>query len=633
MKLGMKAEAKQDYDAALNYYEQAVEEDSREPAYTIASQRMRIKCNDQHLTQGRQLQKAQKLNEALVQFRKALLADPSSQVALQEINTTNQMIKDKAKVPDGTPIYTPAERAREELERRVATLQGPPTLRPINNQISSLKMNNQTARVLYESVGKLAGINVLFDPQGIDILGSATKNYNLDLRDLTLEDALADVALTTHTFWKVINRNSIFVTQESEPKRQEYQDEVAKVFYIQNASTPNEFTEMFNAVRTGAHLNVGIFQVPSQNAIVVRGTPDTMSIIEKLLHDLDRPKAEVMVDLIVMEVSRSKITNLGASLGGVGGLSQGITYNPRNPVTITGTTATTSTTATTATTSTTATTGAGGTGASIALSQLGKVSTGDFATSLPGAMLVATLSDSTTRLLQHPQVRVTDGGKASLKIGQKIPYVSGSLNSAVATPGSIPYATTQFQQIEVGVLIDVEAHVNGADELSLHVKAEISNTLTPQTIAGVQEPVIAQDVNEANIRLKDGEVSLIGGLTKDSVTNGVSGIPGVTNMPVLGYLFGQRNNDREKDDIVIALIPHIIRTPNMGTPGDDGILAGTERVVRVERRAPASNTPPPTLPPSSGTPSGPPRSDLTLPPTQNPRVPAGPGNPSCPLRQ
>jgi general secretion pathway protein D len=211
-----------------------------------------------------------------------------------------------------------------------------------------------------------------------------------------------------------------------------------------------------------------------------------------------------------------------------------------------------------------------------------------------------------------------------LKVGQKIPYVSGSLNSAVATPGSIPYATTQFQQIDVGVLVDMEAHVNGADEVSLHVKVEISNVQSNPIIAGVQEPVIAQKVNEANIRMKDGEVSLMGGLTSDSDANSVSGIPGIANMPVLGYLFGQRNKDREKDDIIVALIPHIIRTPNMGTPGDEGVLAGTERVVRVGRRVPVSTTPPPALPPSSGTPSapppppGPPRSELMLPPTQNP---------------
>jgi general secretion pathway protein D len=158
----------------------------------------------------------------------------------------------------------------------------------------------------------------------------------------------------------------------------------------------------------------------------------------------------------------------------------------------------------------------------------------------------------------------------------------------------------------------------------LHLKVEISNVAGNPTIAGVQEPIIAQKVNEANIRLKDGEVSLMGGLTSDTDTNSVSGIPGIANMPVLGYLFGDHNDNRMKDDIIVALIPHIIRTPNMGTPGDEGILAGTERVVRVERHAPASTTPPPALPPSSGTPAapppppGPPRSELMLPPTQNP---------------
>jgi general secretion pathway protein D len=263
-------------------------------------------------------------------------------------------------------------------------------------------------------------------------------------------------------------------------------------------------------------------------------------------------------------------------------------------------------------------------------------------------MLSATLSDTNTKLLQRPQVRVTDGGKASLKVGQKIPYVSGSLNSAVATPGSIPYATTQFQQIDVGVLVDLEAHVNGADEVSLHLKVEISSEAGSPLIAGVAEPIIAQKVNEANIRLKDGEVSLMGGLTTDSDTSTVGGIPGIANMPVLGYLFGDHNVNRQKDDVIIALIPHIIRAPSMGTPGDNGILAGTERVVRVERRAPTVTTAPAALPPSSGTPSapppaGPPHSELMLPPTQNLRpnnppastvtASAGPGAGSAPIKE
>jgi len=319
MKEGEKAEARKDYDSALNFYDQALEEDPREPAYMLANQRMRGRAAEQHISQGKKLLEQQKLNEAMVQFQKALLTDPSSQIALQEIAETERMLKEQARLPVGTPILTAAERARREIEKRIGSLEGPPELRPITSQLDGLRLNNQPARVLYESVGKLAGINVLFDPAGIDSATGGTRNFNLDLNHVTLEEALNYVALVTHTFWKPISRNAIFVTQENEQKRQEYQDEVVRVFYIQNASTPAEFNEIFNGLRAGAKLTVGIFQVASQNAIVVRGTPDTISICEKLIHDLDRPKPEVVIDVVVLEVSKSTITNLGAALASQAG--------------------------------------------------------------------------------------------------------------------------------------------------------------------------------------------------------------------------------------------------------------------------------------------------------------------------
>lgn len=320
LKQGQKAEAQRDYDAALTDYQQALETDSHEAAYLLAEQRIKPIASNAHLESGKKLLQQQKLDEALVQFNKALLTDPSSMVSLQMIQQTNQMIKARDKAPAGTTILTPAEQARQELEKRINLLQGPPSLRPITNQISSLKMNNQPSRVLYESVGKLAGINVLFDPQGIEGSGGggvgASRNFNLDLTNVTLEEALNYVSLVTHTFWKAVSRNAIFVTSESQQKRQEYQDEVVRVFYVQNASTANEFTEIFNGVRTGAKLTTGVFQVASQNAIIARGSTDTMSIVEKLVHDLDRPKAEVLVDVMILEVSKSRITDLGAALLG-----------------------------------------------------------------------------------------------------------------------------------------------------------------------------------------------------------------------------------------------------------------------------------------------------------------------------
>ena len=612
LKDGQKAEAAQDYDGALTLYEQALEEDSREPAYLLATNRVKVKASEAHISQGKKLVEQQKLDAALVQFQKAFMIDPSSPIALQLVMQTDQMLKEKAKAPDGTVILTPAEQKQRELELRINSLEGPPILRPINNRLNNLKFNNQSSRVIYESIGKLAGINVLFDPAGIDTLGSTTRNFNLDLLDSTLEEALQYVALVTHTFWKPISRNAIFVTQESEPKRQEYQDEVVKVFYIQNASTANEFTEIFNGVRIGAKLTTGIFQVASQNAIIARGTQDTMALVEKLVHDLDRPKAEVLVDVRVWEVSRSKTSTLGAAL-------QSSTLLSMTP----GTTSTSTSTGTTTTTTS---------GGSILASQIGKLSINNFSLALPSAIAQAIAADSNTRLLDNPQVRVTDGGKGSLKIGQKIPYVSGSLNSAVATPGSIPYATTQFQQIDVGVNIDVQPHVNGPRDISMHIKVEISSVVNTTTIAGVAQPIIGQKINEADVRMKDGEYSLLGGLSSDSDTVGISGLPGFSALPVLGYLFGTRTKDREKDDIVIALVPHIIRAQAIDEQLAEGVLAGTEKMVRVEHRQPPmtalptgvapSGTPgrpgttTPQLPPPGGT------AEL-LPPTNNPRLATG----------
>ncbi len=628
LKLGAKAEADQDYDKAVTYYEQALQEDGREPAYQLAEQRAKTKASEQHIAAGKRLLEQQKLNEGLIQFQKALLIDPSSPLALQLVIQAGAMIKEKNKAPAGTVILTPAERARHDLETRINTLEGPPILRPINNLITSLKMNNQTARVIYESIGKLAGINVLFDPSGIDTLGATNRNFNLDLNNATLEEALEYVALVTHTFWKPISRNAIFVTQESEPKRQEYQDEVVRVFYVQNAGTPAEFTEIFNAVRIGSKLTQGLFQVATQNAIVARGTPDTMAIIEKLLHDLDRPKAEVLIDVMVWEVSKSKVTNLGMALQG----SNILSVAPNS---------TTSTSSTSGTTSTSSSTTASG----LSLSRIGKLSTNDFTLTLPSAVAQALLTDSNSKLLQNPQVRVTDGGKGSLKIGQKIPYVSGSLNSAVATPGSIPYATTQFQQIDVGVNIDVEPHVNGPDDISMHIKVEISNVVNTTTIAGVAQPVIGQKVNDSFVRMRDGEYSLLGGLSSDTDSLSVSGLPGVSNIPVLGYLFGTRTKDREKDDILIALVPHIIRAQPVDDQKSDGILAGTERMVKVERKnepqpaaLPSATTPGQSNPPAANPPAvaqpvtNPPVSTppVSNPPVSNPPVSNPPGAPQVP---
>jgi general secretion pathway protein D len=617
LKQAQKAEAQQNWDSAVDLYDQALATDPNDANYQLLNQQIHSKVAALRIANGRELQKEQKLDAALLQFQKAYLADPGSQIALQEIRATTAMLKERAKVPANTPVLTPAERARQEIERRIDSLTGPPTLRPINAQISSLKVNNQPARVLYESVCKLAGINLIVDPAGLESPGAAGKSFNLDLANVTLQEALNYVALTTHTFWKPISHNAIFVTQEGEQKRQEYQDEIVKVFYVQNASTPNEFTEIFNGVRTGAKLTSNVFQVASQNAIIARGSPDTISLVEKLVHDLDRPKPEVTLDIVIMEVNKSHVTNIGAALLGQGGLTVPLNFTPRNSTPASQIPGSSGTGTTPTTTGTTGTTGTS-TG-QVTISQLGRLSSADFSTTLPSTVVNALLSDSSTKVLQRPQLRSIDGGKASLKIGQKIPYVSGSLNSAVATPGAIPYATTQFQQLEIGTLVDLQPHVNGYQDISMHIRVEVSNNPNNISIAGISEPIVGQQVDEADVRMRDGEVSILGGLSEKDRNNTLAGVPGFTNIPLLSYLFGNKTVTNTDNETLIAVIPHITRAPELGDIASQGVYAGTERVARVERAPQSTAVNLPTSVPQQRVPvppvsPNPPRGNGQLPP-------------------
>ncbi len=251
----------------------------------------------------------------------------------------------------------------------------------------------------------------------------------------------------------------------------------------------------------------------------------------------------------------------------------------------------------------------------------------------------ALLNDANTRILQRPQVRATDGGKASFLVGSSIPYVSGSLSSVVNT-GSVPYATTQFQQVNVGTQIEFQPHVNGSEEISMHIKVELSNVLQRISIAGVDQPVIGKQTDEADIRMKDGEVSMLGGLSDKEDSSTISGLPGVSNLPILGYIFGTKAKTNTDNQILIAMIPHIVRTADNTNTSDVGVFAGTERVIRVDRRpetsatpgvAPAMTVPPPAA--ASGTVVPPPAGTTASPLSPSPAVPVPPpatNNPATP---
>jgi general secretion pathway protein D len=368
-----------------------------------------------------------------------------------------------------------------------------------------------------------------------------------------------------------------------------------------------------------------MFTYNAQNAVMVRDTVDKVALVEKLLRDMDKPKAEVVVDMIVMEVNSDRSRTIAAGLvsGGQSGLALPISFSPTNPVLQnTGTTGTngtgtagtgTSNTGTGSLVNTTPTTGSSTNSSFVALGQIGKIGFNDFSTSLPGAMLQAVMSDTSTKVMQSPEVRVSDGQKAELKIGDRIPYASGSFQPGIGTVGVSPLVSTQFQFADTGVNMTITPHVHGNDEVTLDITTDISNVSSNVTIGGLTQPVISQRKADTHIRVRDGEVSLLGGLMQTQDSNTTTGIPGLVNIPILGkYLFGSNAKDKSRSELMVAIIPHIVRKPDVDGLDLRGIAAGQDQNLKLRystttAETPAAATPAAATPaasaPAAGTPA------------------------------
>jgi len=595
---GADAEARQNYEQAFDYFKQAYNLKPKELRYRTAFERTRFLAASSLVHRGQILRDAGKLQEALVAFQKAMEIDASSFIALQELKRTEQMIRE-AQNPE-PPAAGPGTTA---LRRRLESAQGPVELAPISNVPITLKVTEKS-NVIYETVGKLAGINVLFDPD------YTPRQVRIELNGVTLEDALEIISFETKTFWRPVTPNTIFVAQDNPAKRKELEQNVIKSFYLSNLSQPTELQDVVNAMRTILEVS-RIQQLPSQGAIVVRGTPDQVALAQKLVDDLDKAKPEVLIEVAVMQVSRDKAHTLG--------------INPPTSVTVAlqPNVSTTPTTTTTTGTTTSSTSSTGG----INLNTIANLNATDFQVTIPQATASALMSATDTKIIQSPQIRALDGQKATLKIGDRVPVATGSFQPGIGGVGINPLVNTQFQYLDVGVNIDITPRVHAGREISLKMSLDVSAVTSYVSIGGISQPVIGQRKIENEIRLKDGEVSLLGGMMEDTRTKALTGIPGLASIPILKYLFAQDTSDHSSNEIVFVLIPHIIRGPDLSHGGADMLDIGTANAIVLRRSsskpaAPASSVAPAPAPPaaaSQAAPAAAPQSQAAMPQTPVPQ--------------
>jgi general secretion pathway protein D len=574
---GVDAEKRQDYERAFDYYQEAYRQKPKDLRYRTAYEHTKFLAAAAHVHRGQLLRDAGKLDEALAEFQKASSVDPSSFIAQQELRRTQDMIN-QATNPQQAVAPIP-----NNLRKRLAEAQGPVELSAISNVPITLKLTEDT-KVIYETVGKLAGINVLFDPD------YTSRKIRIELNGVTLEEALGIIALESKTFWRPVTPNTIFVATDNPAKRKELDQSVIKTFYLSNLSQATELQDVVNAVRTLLEVQ-RIQQLQSQNAIIVRGTPDQIALAQKLVDDLDKAKPEVVIDVVVMQVSRDRSRTLGITPP----TSTSISLN--NNINTTPTTP-----------GTTPSTGSGSSGSNggINLNRIGNLNATDFTITVPGITASAIIGDSNTKIIQNPQIRALDGQKATLKIGDRVPVATGSFQPGIGGVGINPLVNTQFQYLDVGVNIDITPRVHAGREVSMKVSLDISSVTGQSNIGGISQPVIGQRKIEHEIRLKEGEVNLLGGMIEEDQTQSLSGLPLLAQIPFLKYFFGSDTRDHRENELVFALIPHIVRGPDVTDSNQRLIDVGTANSLQLRHISKVEAAPAgPTSTPAGVTPQPP----------------------------
>lgn len=524
---GRAAEDAGDLVAAFEAYQQALQIKPRDLRYRTTYERIRVSAAAELIKQGEQLIQAKSLPAALAAFLRALDIDPANELAQADA----VRLEDQLKVKDG----------EAKAEQRPAGLESPGPESPPKLDASAagpvvtLHMV-EDSRIVYQAIGKIAGLNVLFDPK------YASKRIQVDLKDVTPVEALRIVGEVSTTFWKPVTHNTIFVAQDTATKRRTLSQQAVQVFYLRNVAEQNDFTDVQTLLRNLFQASAKIYGVASQKAIMMRGTPDELQLAGMLIAALDQPKAEVMVDITVMEVSRDKLREIGLS--------------PPTSLTVSS-------------------------GSSQTLEQIGKTSA--YNISIGQAAVDFLLTDSDTHILQNPRLRALDGQKATLKLGEKLPVATGSYT--LATSSTAAAAETQFTYIDVGVNVEMTPTIHADRDVTLKLSVEVSSQSGTDTIDSVAEPVISQQKADEVIRIKDGEASILAGLVKRQESRTVSGWPGFGEIPLLKYFFTTQSHEVANDELVFLIVPHVVRAPSGDTNLTRAIDTGTEQAIQL-REAP-----------------------------------------------
>ena len=567
-----RAEDRLDYDMAVVQYRRALQLSPNDTNARTGLQRARLRASQDHYTRARRFAGTGRLEEAVAEYQLAAELNPDNPQIQEELKATQNQLR--AKVPvrrDGkTELEALVERMRDQPLPGLAV-----PADPLPDELNFRKANND---VVIRALAMMARVNVIFDPafrpQPIDI----------EIRNMTFDQALRSITGSTQSFYRVTAARTITIIPDTPAKRREYEEDLVRTFYLSNADV-KETMDLLRIVIDARRIG----SIAGTNAITITDTAERIDAAGRLISMIDKARPEVMTDVELLEVNRSRLTEWGvqfaspnsAGINGVADVNK----------------------------------------AGLTLDDLKNLTTSQiFMTNVPGLYYRLLKQDRTTRVLANPQIRSQVGISAQAQFGERVP-VPVTTFSPIATGGVNQQPITSFNYENIGVNIDITPRTHLDNDVTLALAISVTS-ISGTGFGGL--PTFGNRLIKTTIRLRDGETNMLAGLIRDDERKVRDGIPGLSDIPAVGHLFGHSSNERNQTDVILMLTPRIVR-----------VLEITEddlRAFQMGRDAGASAPPgvgpaggidlP--LPPEDAPPPGAPPPDMQPAPAPGPAQPAKP---------
>lgn len=585
-----------DWDTAVAYYREAIGRNPQRMETRIALERATRMAAAEHMRRARDLEAQDQLSGAMAEYRLAADLDPTSVVALTKANELERRLRELVEASRPRPRI-------DSLQQQATQTSPIPRLDP-RTVVPAIRFPNASVRDLLRTISDLTNLNIQFD-QNLD--ATLSRQYPIDLQQTPLEQVLTQVLSANQLTFKVINPQTIFVYQDSPANRQRYEDQYVQTFYISSADPQELVGILTQTLQQGPAITPRFTLNKSANAIVVRATAPVMQLIESIIRANDRPRPEVMIEAEILEVSRTFVRQLGLDLSE---FALGFTFSPElQPPNTSGTFPP-------------------AVPPPFNVNTISRgVSAADFYMTSPSALIKLLESDSNTRVLARPSMRGAAGTQITLRLGDLVPIPQTVFNSAGAGGvANVPTTSVSYQPVGVNLLFT--PRVTYQDEVILEnltlEKSGLGNFLN---IGGQQFPTIVTRTANSTLRLRDGESNLIAGLLRDEERQIIESLPGLSRLPVLGSLFGNRDTTNDQTDIIMVITPRIVRSHDL-TPSDLRPMyigtgqnfgaGGTPQLISPDALAAPDGVP------STGVVTQPPAAPITTTPAAAPAATSGP---------